>query len=41
MRAHSDKTGSKILPPSIEKLLKEFDDVFPSDGPTRLPPFGE
>jgi len=39
MRAHSDKTGSKILPPSIEKLLKEFDDVFPSDGPTRLPPF--
>jgi len=39
MCTHSDKTGFKILPPSIEKLLKEFDDVFPSDGPTGLPPF--
>jgi len=39
MCAQSDKTGSKVLPPSIEKLLKEFDDVFPSDGPTGLPPF--
>ena len=34
MCAHFDKTGSKVLPPSI-------DDVFPSDGPTRLPPFRE
>jgi len=38
MCAHSDKIGTKVLPP-IEKLLKEFDDAFPSDGPTGLPPF--
>ena len=37
--AHFDKIGSKVLPTSIEKLLKEFGDVFPSDGPTGLPPF--
>jgi len=39
MCAHSDKIETKVLPPSIEKLLKEFGDVFPSDGPMGLPPF--
>ena len=29
----------KALPPLVEKLLKEFGDVFPSEGPTGLPPF--
>jgi len=39
MCAHFDKFETKALPPSIEKLLKEFGDIFPSDGPTGLPPF--
>ena len=37
--AQSDKSESKVLSLQIEKLLKEFGDVFPSDGPTGLPPF--
>ena len=39
MCAHSNKIETKVLPPSIEIFLKEFGDVFPSDGPTGLPPF--
>jgi len=27
------------LPPKVKKLLKEFDDVFPKEGPIGLPPF--
>jgi len=27
------------LPPQVKKLLKEFGDVFPKEGPIRLPPF--
>jgi len=27
------------LPPQVKKLLKEFGDVFPKEGPIGLPPF--
>ena len=27
------------LPPKIKNLLKEFEDIFPKEGPVRLPPF--
>ena len=27
------------LPPQVKKLLKEFSDVFPKEGPIGLPPF--
>nr|KYP72131.1 Transposon Ty3-I Gag-Pol polyprotein [Cajanus cajan] len=27
------------LPPKVSQLLKEFDDIFPSEGPKGLPPF--
>ena len=29
----------KSLPPKIENLLKEFEDIFPKEGPIGLPPF--
>jgi len=29
----------KNLPPKIENLLKEFEDIFPKEGPVGLPPF--
>jgi len=29
----------KNLPPKIENLLKEFEDIFPKEGPIGLPPF--
>jgi len=29
----------KILPPKIENLLKEIEDIFPKEGPIGLPPF--
>ena len=29
----------RALPPLVEKFLKEFGDVFPSGGPSGLPPF--
>ena len=29
----------RTLPPLVERLLKEFGDVFSSEGPTRIPPF--
>jgi len=29
----------KSLPLKIENLLKEFEDIFPKEGPIRLPPF--
>jgi len=35
----SNEFEPKVLSPQVEKILKEFDDVSPSDGPTRLPPF--
>ena len=31
----------KNLPPNIEKLLKEFEDIFPKEGPIGLPPSGD
>jgi len=37
--AQSDKPESNVVSPKFENLLKEFDDIFPSDDPTRLPPF--
>jgi len=39
MCVSSDESESKVLSPQVEKLLKEFDDVFSSDGPIGLPPF--
>jgi len=29
----------KSLPPKIENLLKEYEDIFPKEGPIGLPPF--
>jgi len=29
----------KSLPPKIENILKEFEDIFPKEGPIGLPPF--
>jgi len=37
--AQFGKFESKVVSPQVEKLLKEFDDVFPGDGPMGLPPF--
>ena len=30
---------SETLPKGVEKLLKEFEDLFPNEGPKGLPPF--
>jgi len=37
----SSESSSKSLPLSIESLLKEFNDIFPKEGPLGLPPFRE
>jgi len=37
--APSDESKPKVLSSEVEKLLKEFDDLFPSDDPTGMPPF--
>jgi len=36
-----NESSTKSLPPSIKSILKEFEDVFPIEGPIGLPPFRE
>nr|KYP40889.1 Transposon Ty3-I Gag-Pol polyprotein [Cajanus cajan] len=39
LRCHNLNLGPSSLPIEVSQLLKEFDDVFPSEGPKGLPPF--